>query len=94
LQNIPSDDFGGSEGDSTTESDAGKVLENWMTALFHPLQLHLSLTIIMSLVACVVLVVVMAQEKTGKHDKKRDFLRNCPNLGQPPFHCKAFIRYF
>jgi hypothetical protein len=36
----------------------------------------------------VVLVVVMAQEKTGKHDKKRDFLRNCPNLGQPPIQCK------
>jgi hypothetical protein len=28
LQNIPSNDFGGSEDDSTTESDAGKVLEN------------------------------------------------------------------
>ena len=28
MQNIPSDDFGGSEDDSTTESDAGKVLEN------------------------------------------------------------------
>jgi hypothetical protein len=28
LQNIPSDDSGGSEDDSTTESDADKVLEN------------------------------------------------------------------